>query len=72
MCTPTGDRFLDSVLDRVDRAGPDPAYRWLQTLGPAAAEAVRRIESAVGAFESWYTCQAIATRNTPSPSSEPT
>ena len=33
--------------------------------------AIPTIESAVGAFESAYTCHAIATRNTPSPISEP-
>jgi hypothetical protein len=40
--TPTGDPFLNSVLNRVTQADPDPAYRWLQTLGPAVAEAVGR------------------------------
>jgi Zn-dependent protease with chaperone function len=30
----TGDRFLDSVLNRILQAGPHPAYRWLQLLGP--------------------------------------
>ncbi len=31
---PTGDRFLDSVLNRIVQTGPHPAYRWLQLLGP--------------------------------------
>jgi Zn-dependent protease with chaperone function len=31
---PTGEPFLDSVLDRIVKTGPYPAYRWLQLLGP--------------------------------------
>lgn len=38
--TPTGDRFLDSVLTRVAAGRPRPAYQWLQTLGPDVTEAV--------------------------------
>ena len=33
--------------------------------------AMPTIESAVGALDSAYTCQAIATRKAPSPSSDP-
>ncbi len=40
--TPTGDRFLDSVLGRLAAADPHPAYQWLQMLGPDVADAVRR------------------------------
>ncbi|MBO0867465.1 MAG: M48 family metallopeptidase [Micromonosporaceae bacterium] len=40
--TPTGDPFLDAVLERVERTGPRPAYRWLQLLGPELEVAVRR------------------------------
>jgi Zn-dependent protease with chaperone function len=40
--SPTGDRFLDSILDRVVQTGPRPAYQWLQLLGPDVEDAVRR------------------------------
>jgi Zn-dependent protease with chaperone function len=37
--TPTGDRFLDSVLARIDAGPAFPAYEWLQTIGPDVATA---------------------------------
>jgi Zn-dependent protease with chaperone function len=40
--TPTGDRFLDSVLARVAAGRPRPAYQWLQILGPDVTDAVAR------------------------------
>lgn len=39
--TPTGDRFLDSVLARVAAGSEHPAYQWLQAIGPDVAIAVR-------------------------------
>lgn len=38
--TPTGDRFLDSVLARIDAGPAYPAYQWLQAIGPDVATAV--------------------------------
>jgi hypothetical protein len=37
---PTGEPFLDGVLVRIAAGGQQPAYRWLQMLGPDAYAAV--------------------------------
>lgn len=45
--TPVGDRFLDSVLDRLSGGGAHLAYEWLRLIGPGVHDnVVRRLYAA--------------------------